>query len=279
MVSEQRWQPVWVHAVYVTTQPLRGKCNQEDTCAIAWPLLNIDFSGSTHVWFSSFPFCICRHETTRRRKFTILHHTTEIKSNVIMEKNDKKFKAEDTLISLGSPNVHWNVQASTHEISSKCFCIAHFYPNSKGLPYGTRRDDKGIFLLMDTGAGRLCCRGGHSAAAASMAALPLAESERSKVQTTHKHSNDCERTWNVTACLEKGTVQGFNFSHERPGSQSLEHLMCIGALMLVLEGKRHQLSDLSKSILSILRLLFLMNTFFKNIFIFCVCHKLHRTTP
>lgn len=56
------------------------------------------------------------------------------------------------------------------------------------------KDDKGFFLLMDTGAGRLCCWGGHSAAAASMAALPLADSERGKVQTTHKHSNDCVRT-------------------------------------------------------------------------------------
>lgn len=87
-----------------------------------------------------------------------------------------------------------NVQASIHEINFKRLSMPHFYPNSKLVPYGTRRDDKGFLLLMDNRAGRICCRGGHSSAAASMAALPLADSERGKVQTTHKHSNGCVRT-------------------------------------------------------------------------------------
>lgn len=46
--------------------------------------------------------------------------------------------------------------------------------------------------------------------------------------------------------------------------------MCIDALMLVLEGKRHQLSNIFKSIWSILRFLFFMNTFLK-IFLCSAC--------
>lgn len=65
-------------------------------------------------------------------------------------------------------------------------------------------------------------------------------------------------------------MQEFNFSLECPGSQCLERLMCIDALMLVLEGKRHQLSDIFKSIWSILRFLFFMNTFLK-IFLCSAC--------